>query len=332
MSTRRAAITLRSKGLKANLERCLQVAAVTVLAVAALYTVGTAASAEARKPPSGESQSQPDAEPVLLWANVMDDDGNPVSNLQHDNFRVYEDKVEQTLSVYRREDLPISIGVILDVSGSMTKKLERSRTAVAQFLSAANPADEFFLITFNDHAQLVVPFTTRKVDIDTRLMSAVAYGRTALLDAIYLGLSQMREAHNPRKALLLITDGGDNHSRYTGDEILNFAREADTQIYAIDLHDPVGSRATPEEVNGPELISQTAQLAGGHSFAVANLNNMPGIAAKIGQAMRNQYVLGYLPTNRLRGGNWRKIKVKLRPPKGLPPLNVYAKSGYYSPQ
>jgi len=204
--------------------------------------------------------------------------------------------------------------------------------AALQFFKTAIPQDEYFVVSFNEHAELSSPFTSSVEDIETRLMFTAAKGRTALLDAIYLGLSQMRGARNQKKAVLVISDGGDNHSRYSEHDIRNFVKEADTQIYAIGLYDPAGARATPEEVNGPALLNEVTEMSGGRTFAVSNLNDLPDIAIKIGMELRNQYVLGYRPSNRARDGKWRKIKVKLRPPKGLPPLNVYAKSGYYSPQ
>jgi len=221
---------------------------------------------------------------------------------------------------------------VFDTSGSMGSKLAKSRQAAGEFFKTANPQDEFFVVSFNEHAELSSAFTTSVDDISTRLMFTAAHGRTALMDGIYLGLSQMRGARNQKKALLLISDGGDNHSRYSEHDIRSFVREADTQIYAIGLYDPSGARATTEEANGPALLGEVTDESGGRTFAVTNLNDLPDIAIKIGMELRNQYVLGYRPSNRARDGKWRKIKVKLRPPKGLPPLNVYAKSGYYSPE
>jgi len=269
---------------------------------------------------------------VLLYATVVDPKGNISPKLRPENFQVYEDNIEQKLSVFRREDPPASIGVLFDVSGSMLKVLDSERAAVSQFLRVANPDDEFFAVTFGEHALLLIPFTTRPEDIEKPLAHVEAWGRTALLDALYLGLSEMGHARNAKKALLLITDAIDNHSRYSEEEVLRFARETDTQFYVILPFDPAGSRATPEEVSGPDLVNKLTEFSGGRTFAVSNMKDLPRAAVRIGVWLRNQYVLGYEPSNRARDGKWRKIKVKLRPPKGLPPLNVYAKSGYYSPQ
>ncbi len=233
---------------------------------------------------------------------------------------------------FSSEDVPISIGVILDLSGSMANKLGKAKEAALQFFKTANPQDEFFLVGFNERAQLLSPFTPNVEDLQSRMLSASAKGKTALLDAIYLGLSQMRGAHSGKRALLIISDGGDNNSRYSEKDIKRFVREADTQLYSIGIFDPFEYRSrTSEELNGPTLLSETTELTGGRAFTVENLNDLPDIAAKIGAELRNQYILGYHPSNKAHDARWRKIKIKLRVPKGLPPLSVYAKTGYYAP-
>ena len=289
-----------------------------------------AAPTKASKP--GKNPVRVDVDLALVNVTVTDPYNRLVTGLELENFRIFEDNTEQEITHFSAEDVPVSIGVILDLSGSMANKIDKSRMAALQFFKTANPQDEFFVVSFNEHAQLSSPFTTSVEDIETHLMFTAARGRTALLDGLYLGLSQMRGARNQKKALLLISDGGDNHSRYSEHDIRNFVREADTQIYAIGLYDPAASRATIEEVNGPALLNEVTDDSGGRTFVVGNLNDLPDIAIKIGMELRNQYVLGYRPANHTRDGKWRKIKVKLRPPKGLPPLNVYAKSGYYAPQ
>jgi Ca-activated chloride channel family protein len=154
-------------------------------------------------------------------------------------------------------------------------------------------------------------------------------GRTALMDAIYMGLHEMRKAHHEKKALLIISDGGDNHSRYTESEIKSMVKEADVQIYGIGIFD--SAPTTPEERSGPITLSEITDVTGGRTFTIDNPNELADVATKIGIELRNQYVLGYRPTRPGRDGKWRKIKVKLNPPKGLPPLHVYAKTGYYAP-
>jgi Ca-activated chloride channel homolog len=273
-----------------------------------------------------------DVDLALVNVTVTDPYNRLVTGLDPDNFRVYEDNIEQEVVTFSSEDVPISIGVIFDMSGSMTNKIGKAREAAIQFFKTANPQDEFFLVSFNERAELTSAFTNSVEDLQSRMMLAAPKGRTALLDAIYLGLSQMRGAKNGKRALLILSDGGDNHSRYNESDIKRLVKEADTQLYAIGIFDPLGYRnRTPEELNGPSLLSEVTEMTGGRVFAVENLNDLPDIASKIGMELRNQYVLGYRPSNKAHDARWRKIKIKLRAPKGLPPLNVYSKTGYYAP-
>ena len=273
-----------------------------------------------------------DVDLVLVNTTVTDPYNRLVTGLERENFRIFEDNHEQEVVHFSSEDVPISIGVVLDMSGSMSNKVDKARLAALQFFKTANPLDEFFLVSFNDRAQLVSRFTTSVEELQNRMMYAGAKGRTALLDAVYLGLSQMKGARNTKRALLIISDGGDNHSRYNERDIKNFVREADVQLYAVGIYDPLGFRnRTSEELNGPSMLAEITEMTGGRAFPVENLNDLPDIAAKIGMELRNQYVLGYKPGNSERDGKWRKIKVRLKPPRGLPPLNVYSRAGYYAP-
>jgi len=273
-----------------------------------------------------------DVDMALLNVTVTDPYNRLVTGLEPDNFRVFEDNVEQEVVTFSAEDVPISIGVIFDFSGSMSNKVGKAREAALQFFKTANPQDEFFLVSFNERAELTSSFTNSVEDLQSRLMLTMPKGRTALLDAIYLGLSQMRSAHNAKRALLILSDGGDNHSRYNESDIKRLVKEADTQLYAIGIFDPLGYRnRTPEELNGPSLLSEITEMTGGRVFAVEKLEDLPDIASKIGMELRNQYVLGYRPSNKTHDARWRKVKIKLRAPRGLPPLTVYAKTGYYAP-
>jgi Ca-activated chloride channel homolog len=271
-----------------------------------------------------------DTELTLVGASVTDPLGRLVTGLQQQHFRVFEDGVEQEVLRFSSEDVPVSIGVIFDMSGSMSDKIDKSRQAAVQFFRTSNPQDEFFLVDFNDRAQLISQFTGSVDDLQNRLMYTGAHGLTALYDGVYLGLSQMRGAHNTKKALLIISDGGDNHSRYSETEVRKFVREADVQIYAIGLFEPDGG-PTQEEREGPGLLGDMTMMTGGRMFTVKNVGELPDIATKISMELRNQYVLGYMPSHRAHDGKWRKIKVRLNPPQGLPPLTVSAKSGYFAP-
>jgi Ca-activated chloride channel family protein len=269
---------------------------------------------------------------VLVPVSVTDPMNRFVTGLEKEHFKVFEDKVEQDIAQFSSEDAPLSVGIVFDTSGSMGPKLQKSRQAVAQFMKTANPEDEFFLIQFNDRPELVTPFTHNTEDLQNRLTFTNSKGRTALLDGIYLAMNEMKHAKNPRKALLVISDGGDNSSRYTESEIKNAVREADVQIYGIGIFEPIASRnRTPEELAGPGLLNEIAEQTGGRSFPVENLNELPDVAAKIGIELRNQYVIGYTPKNQERDGKYRRIQVKLVQPRGLPPLKAFFRLGYYAP-
>ncbi len=281
--------------------------------------------------PSLKTHTKPirkDVDLVLVPVTITDPMNRLVTGLEKENFLLTDNGQPQEIRHFSSEDAPISLGVIFDVSGSMSNKIDKSRDAVVEFFKTANPEDEFFLITFSEKPEVLADFTTSVEDIQDKLVYAVPKGRTALLDAIYLGMNRMRKAKHQKKALLIISDGGDNHSRYTEGEIKSMVKEADVQIYAIGLYDR--DFKTPEEREGPELLTEISDVTGGRTFAIAS-NELADVATKIGIELRNQYVLGYRPTNPTRDGKWRKIKVKLNPPKGLPPLHVYAKTGYYAP-
>src|SRR5438876_164295 len=211
-----------------------------------------------------------DVEVALVNVTVTDPYNRLVTGLDPDNFRVYEDNVEQEIVTFSAEDVPISIGVVFDFSGSMSNKVGKAREAALQFFKTANPQDEFFLVSFNERAELTSAFTNSVEDLQSRLMLTSPKGRTALLDAIYLGLSEMRGAHNAKRALLILSDGGDNHSRYNENEIKRLVKEADTQLYAIGIFDPLGSRnRTPEEI--PAGDRKSTRLNSSHpsiSYAV----------------------------------------------------------------
>ena len=311
-------------------------------AAVSLSLCSSASSQEATAGPEVSSPAQPEnskprnvlktnTEMTLVNVTVTDPMSRLVTGLEQENFRVFEDGVEQEIVRFSSEDVPVSIGVIFDMSGSMADKIEKSRLAAVQFFRTANPQDEFFLVNFNDRAQLMSSFTPSVDEIQDRLTYTGAHGLTALYDGVYLGLSQMKGARNTKRALLIISDGGDNHSRYTENDVRRFVEEAGVQIYAIGLFEPDGG-PTPEERGGPQLLDDLTRMTGGRDFVVQNLAELPDIATKISMELRNQYVVGYRPSNREHDGKWRKIKIKLRPPKGLPPLTVDAKNGYFAPE
>lgn len=266
---------------------------------------------------------------VLVPLTVTDTMDRLVTGLEKENFFIYENNRLQSLKSFSTEDAPVSIGIIFDLSGSMNNKVLRARDSILEFMKTSNPQDEFFVVGFNDRPELIEDFTSAPEQIESRLQMVKAEHRTALLDAIYFGLSKMKEAKFERRALLVVSDGGDNRSRYTEGEVRSLVKEAGTQIYSIGIFDPYA--ATTEERMGPLLLNDISEDTGGRLFRVDNVDEMGDIAAKISSELRNEYVLGYKPDDDKRDGKWRKLKVRLVPPAGLPPLTVHARAGYYAP-
>ena len=324
----------------------LTVVGLTVAGSARANDSATTTQGEARvsiqprvRPSSERTPNQPrpanirvDSNLVLINVTVTTPLNQVVTGLEKDNFRLFEENVEQEITQFSSEDAPLSVGLVFDVSGSMGAKLNKARAAAAEFFKTASPDDEFFLVQFNDRPQLVVPFTWETEEIQNRLTFSQAKGRTALLDALYMAMDHMKHARNARKAVLVLSDGGDNSSRYTQSEIKNLVREADVQVYAIGIFEPMGARGrTAEELAGPSLLSELAEQTGGRHFPVDNINHLPDVAAKIGIELRNQYVLGYTPTNEAKDGKYRRVRVRLVQPRGLPPLRPSYRAGYYAP-
>jgi Ca-activated chloride channel family protein len=298
---------------------------------AEVFAQGRARSDSVKQDAHGSSPKPPepihlDVNLALVSVTVSDSHHRLVNGLEQDDFRVFEDNVEQEIVHFSSEDVPISIGVIFDTSGSMLKKLVAAQEAAVQFFKTANPQDEFFLVNFNDRAELTSSFTNSIEDLQARMLYMTAKGRTALLDAIYLGLQQMRDAHHAKRALLIISDGQENHSRYNENDIERLVKESDCQLYWIGICDLVGYR----KVNGPSFLRDITEMTGGRVFPTVNRDELPDIGAEIGIELRNQYLLGYRPGNTTHDGRWRRIKVKLRPLNGLRQLNVFAKTGYYA--
>jgi Ca-activated chloride channel homolog len=269
---------------------------------------------------------------VVVNVTVTDPFDRIVTGLDQDNFEVYDDKVPQKIVSFTSEDAPIAVGMIFDSSGSMSDKIAKSKEAALDFFKTSNPEDEFFVINFANRPNLVSGFTGNYQNLEDRLLFVKPGGRTALLDAIYMGLQEMKKSSLNRKALLIISDGGDNHSRYTERDIKRAVQESDVQIYVVGVFEPLSSRSrTQEEAAGPGLLSDLADISGGRMFSVEDPDELPDIAEKISIELRNEYVIGYKPSNLVRDGRWRRIKVKLIPPPGLPALQVYSRTGYYAP-
>jgi Ca-activated chloride channel family protein len=272
-----------------------------------------------------------DVDLVLVNAVVTDSDNRFVTGLKPENFEIWEDKVPQEIQYFSNEDVPLSAGIIFDVSGSMQATLPVARSAAVTFLRMGNPEDEYFLVEFSDSAQLAQDFTADITKLQQRIAFNNARGRTALYDALYLGLDTVSHGSNSRKALVLITDGQDNHSRYSFANVREFAKERDVQVYAIGLTDPsqVGMQPIPM-FSATAPLNDLANVTGGRAFFPTSVYQLEDICTKIGLDLRNQYVLGYKSTNTAKDGKWRKLKVKVNRPQGMPRMGVRAKSGYYA--
>jgi len=263
---------------------------------------------------------------VFVKVSVTDPLNRFVVGLEKDNFRVYEEMVEQHITHFVQQAAPISVGILFDVSGSMksNNNINAAKNAIVRFLQSANPEDEFFLVTFNQMPTLVTGFTNETSAIQNQISFKNPGGRTAVYDSVYMGLEQMKAAKNEKKAIILITDGEDNSSRYSSTEVREFARESDVQIYGIGEEGQLGY--------GKSEIQNIVAMTGGRAFFPDNFNELDYYIDLIHSELRNQYVLGYVPTNKSHNGKWRKIQVKLDPPAGLPRLIIHAKEGYYAPK
>jgi Ca-activated chloride channel family protein len=266
---------------------------------------------------------------VIVPATVTDPMNRLVTGLEKENFEVFDNNIGQVIKSFSTQDSPVTIGIIFDLSGSMSSKFMRARKALSEFLRTSNPQDEFFVVGFNDRPAVIVDYTSDVDDVEARMVMLKPENRTALIDAIYLGVDKLKQAKYERKALLIISDGGDNRSRYTEGELRRVVRESDVQIYAIGIFDQYAP--TTEEQQGPILLNDICDMTGGRMFRVLDINDLGDIASRISAELRNEYVIGYRPSEVKQDGNWRKLKIRLVPPPGLPTLTVHNRQGYYAP-
>jgi Ca-activated chloride channel family protein len=273
-----------------------------------------------------------DASMVLVPAHVTNSGGAPVTDLGKENFRILEDGVEQPIKYFATEETPVSVGFLFDSSASMRNKMHQSSQAAAAFFHTANKDDEFFLVEFNERAKLSVPFTSDANQVSQRVAHVRPLGRTSLLDAIHLALVQMKRAQHSRKAIVIVSDGGDNRSRYTVGQIKSAMLETDVQVYSMGIFDPEEQRKrTPEEKNGPRLLGELSEESGGKHFSVDNLDDLPAISSQIGEELRSQYILGYTPPNSDQDGKYHQIKLTLVPSPQAAALDLRYRRGYFAP-
>ena len=266
---------------------------------------------------------------VLVPVIVKDHYDRPVLGLDKDNFSVYEGHDRETITNLSTEDGPISLGILFDTSDSMYGKIEWAREAVLQFLRSASSEDEFFLVLFNTRPEIATDFTRSVDDIENVISTVRPEGTTALLDAVYLGLSRMKQAQNQRKVLLIVSDGGDNHSRYTSRHMSSLLAESNVQTYALGIFTDVPR--TPAERVGPDLLAAMTTITGGRTLAIRNRKGIGQAISALSVELHNQYLIAYRPTNLAHDGKWHRIRVRVTQPQNGQRLRVYTKDGYYAP-
>jgi len=308
----------------------LAFAGVCALAADAQVSVQPRQMALAVKRPVPSSM-RVDTSLVLIPVSVTDALNHPITSLEKGDFHVFDSNVEQDVVSLAFEDTPLAVGVVFDTSASMGGKMAKSRSAVAELMRTANPQDEFFLVEFNDHVKLTQPLTSEGADIVAQLGQAAPRGRTALLDAIALALKELKRSSKPRKALVILSDGGDNRSRHTEREIRGMVRESDALIYAMGIFETSGAHLSAEEIAGPRLLNEITEASGGRLFTVGNVNDLPEIAARIGVELHNQYVLAFSPSKIQADGKHHRVRVKVAPPAGLSSVHVDWRTGYRAP-
>ncbi|MBZ5707382.1 MAG: VWA domain-containing protein [Acidobacteriia bacterium] len=271
-----------------------------------------------------------DVDRVLVPVTVTDSRNHPVLGLERQHFSVFEDNRRQDLRDFSAEDAPISVGLVLDLSGSMGNKFVIEREAVEQFFRNANSQDDYCVVTFADKPRVLATSTQSIEDIEQKLAATKPDGHTALLDAIYLAVTRLHSARYERKAILIISDGGDNHSRYGLGEIKSLLQESGVEVYAIGIFDTALFKSF-EEFMGKRWLGEITDPTGGRTVAATSLEKVPEIAAAISREVRNQYVLAYRPSNQARNGKWRKIKVQVTPPPPVVHVQAYYKKRYLAP-
>jgi Ca-activated chloride channel homolog len=281
----------------------------------------------------GQDKKAPDTpvfragvETVYLKVSVTDPLNRYVTGLEKEHFHIFEDKIEQSVIHFSQMSAPISVGLVFDVSNSMSdnNNIAKAKNAFKRFMEFGNKEDEYFLVTFNQNTKLVQPFTNDSGDLKSDVALLKSGGSTALYDAVYMGIDHVKRGKNEKKALILITDGEDNSSRYSYSEVCEFAKESDVQIYGIGEEGKLGY--------GRGAIQNIVSITGGRAFFPQSFSELDYYVDLIHSELRNQYILGYNPANKIHDGKYRKIKVKLSPPEGMPKLMIRARDGYYAPK
>jgi len=268
---------------------------------------------------------------VTVNVSVTDKQFRQITGLGKDHFEVFEDKVRQQIEFFSDEDKPASVGIVFDLSGSMSNKIARAREALGAFVGTCHNEDDFFLVTFNDRATLLAGLTDGQTVLN-KLSFAEPRGQTALYDAAYLGVEKVKEGRHDKRAILIISDGQDNASRYNYGELRKLLKETDVQVYCIGITEEIVGAGSMMDQQGLAVLEEIARTTGGMSFSPHSYRELEDAVTRIALVLRHQYSIGYIPANEQRDGKWRKIKVRVNAPKGLPSLVVRAKEGYYATQ
>lgn len=330
--------------------RALQVALLSCLAFAFAYSIapGIVQAQEPQKPDAPKAKQTPTPAPpqhqgrevgeteivntdlITLTVTVTDTYGRYVSGLDKKAFKVFEDKIEQEIEFFSDDDAPVSVGVIFDVSGSMSgDKIRKAREALSRFIETSHGSDEYFLIAFNSRAQLLMDKTRDGDAVLNKLTFVETRANTALYDACYLGVEKVTRGAHPKRAILLISDGQDNNSRYTFSEVRRLLKESDVVLYSIGIlggNDPGSSLG----MEGQAILEELSAVSGGKAFFPNTSAEMDELFERIALELRHQYSIGYRPKNFTNDGKWHKLKVKITPPRGLPRLFVRSREGYYA--
>jgi VWFA-related protein len=272
---------------------------------------------------------------VQLPISVLDKDGRPVDGLKAENFQIFEDKVQQTIKTFRHEDIPLSLGLVIDNSGSMRNKRERVNSSALAFVRESNPEDETLIINFDDSAYLEQEFTSSIGDLIDALDNIDARGETALYDALYLAADKVtKEGKKDKKALLLISDGEDNASKYGINKAIEALKQAKVTVYAIGLLEEDDTRGglfkkAPSK-KAKEDLMKFAEITGGQAYFPKSLDEVEDLVKHIAHDLRNHYTVSYTPTNTKQDGTWREVSVKINAPKNMPKFTWHTKQGYYA--
>jgi Ca-activated chloride channel family protein len=294
--------------------------------------------------PSGEKRGREytinvDVNLVVLHASVLDKKGRMVNDLKQDSFQVYEDGVVQKLSVFSHADIPVTLGIVIDDSGSMREKRQAVNTSALTFVKTSNPQDQVFVVNFNDVYYLDTPgdFANNIEDLKAALDKIDSRGGTALYDAVYASLDHLKLGNRDKKVVLVVTDGEDNASRYTFDELLHYAQKSNAVIYTIGLlgsEEPGGLFKI--HGGGPrraqKILQKLAEATGGDAFFPKSLDEVESTCQQIARDVRNQYTLAYYPTNAKKDGTFRTVHVDAFVPSTRNKLVVRTRPGYYAPK